>query len=229
MPAQSKTSLGLNQWIGSEYPKRVDFVEDNKIINDELEKRVKYTDLATDTKAGILTLNKVREIAPRPDLSPYVRLDNSGWNAWTGRSNTLATESFLKGSFSESWGPGNHHMYRLNAFNSIDAYVTLHVGTDRMYYRHNKRNGNSYVYFIDNLDIAVRDGQIQNLLTTVQQIVAIYVRELRLAGYLVETGPAERAGYVLTFANELGNNTVQYGRRALQQNKGGVWYNVPFA
>ena len=72
MPAQKKTSLGLNQWIGSEYPKRVDFVEDNKIINDELENRVKYTDLAEENKAGIITYAKIKEIAPKPDLSPYI-------------------------------------------------------------------------------------------------------------------------------------------------------------
>ncbi len=34
MPAINKTSLGLNQWLGNEYPKRIDFVEDNKIIDD---------------------------------------------------------------------------------------------------------------------------------------------------------------------------------------------------
>lgn len=54
MPAINKTSLGLNQWLGNEYPKRIDFVEDNKIIDDELIKRVKYTDIATDIIAGIV-------------------------------------------------------------------------------------------------------------------------------------------------------------------------------
>lgn len=229
MPAQKKTSLGLNQWIGSEYPKRIDFVEDNKIINDELENRVKYTDLAEENKAGIITYAKIKEITPKPDLSPYVRFDSASWNPWDGRSSTSNNEAFLKGSYSESWGPGNHHMYRLNKFNDIDAYITLHVGKDRLYYRHNARNGNNFVYFIDNLDIAARDVQIQSLSTNVQQIASIYVRDLRLAGYLLETGTFERAGYVLTFANEIGNNIVQYGRRALQQNKGGTWYNVPFA
>ena len=74
MPAQKKTSLGLNQWLGNEYPKRIDFVEDNRIINDELENRVKYTDLAEENKAGIITYAKIKEIAPNPDLSPYVKL-----------------------------------------------------------------------------------------------------------------------------------------------------------
>ena len=59
MPAQKKTSLGLNQWIGSEYPKRIDFVEDNKIIDDELIKRVKYTDIATETKEGIARIHSL--------------------------------------------------------------------------------------------------------------------------------------------------------------------------
>jgi hypothetical protein len=63
MPAQKKTSLGLNQWIGSEYPKRIDFVEDNKIINDELENRVKYTDLAEENKAGIVALGTASNTA----------------------------------------------------------------------------------------------------------------------------------------------------------------------
>nr|DAM50213.1 MAG TPA: hypothetical protein [Bacteriophage sp.] len=59
MPAQKKTSLGLNQWIGSEYPKRIDFVEDNKIIDDELSKRVEYTDVATETEKGIVRIHSL--------------------------------------------------------------------------------------------------------------------------------------------------------------------------
>ena len=59
MPAKNKTSLGLNQWLGNEYPKRIDFVEDNKIIDDELIKRVKYTDIATETKKGIARIHSL--------------------------------------------------------------------------------------------------------------------------------------------------------------------------
>ena len=59
MPAKNKTSLGLNQWLGNEYPKRIDFVEDNKIIDDELTKRVKYTDVATETKKGIARIHSL--------------------------------------------------------------------------------------------------------------------------------------------------------------------------
>ncbi len=33
MPTNNKTSLGLNSWIGTDKPKRSDFVEDNTTIN----------------------------------------------------------------------------------------------------------------------------------------------------------------------------------------------------
>lgn len=62
MPAINKTSLGLNQWLGNEYPKRIDFVEDNKIIDDELTKRVKYTDVATETKKGIARIHSLNTV-----------------------------------------------------------------------------------------------------------------------------------------------------------------------
>lgn len=36
MPSANKTTIGLNQWQGNEYPKRQDFVDDNQIIDDEI-------------------------------------------------------------------------------------------------------------------------------------------------------------------------------------------------
>jgi hypothetical protein len=33
MPTNNKTSLGLNSWLGTDKPKRSDFVEDNTILN----------------------------------------------------------------------------------------------------------------------------------------------------------------------------------------------------
>lgn len=51
MPSANKTpKLGLNQWLGNEYVKRQDFVEDNKKIDDaftELEETVKNIDLSS--------------------------------------------------------------------------------------------------------------------------------------------------------------------------------------
>lgn len=51
MPSANKTAnLGLNQWLGNEYPKRTDFVEDNKKIDDafgELDSTIKNIDLSS--------------------------------------------------------------------------------------------------------------------------------------------------------------------------------------
>lgn len=51
MPSKNKTTnLGLNQWLGNEYVKRQDFVEDNKKIDDafsELDETIKNIDLSS--------------------------------------------------------------------------------------------------------------------------------------------------------------------------------------
>lgn len=243
MPAQKKTTLGLNQWVGSEYPKRIDFVEDNKIINNELENRVKYTDLAEENKAGIITYAKIKEIAPKPDLSPYIKFENSAWNPWSGRNGTSNSESLIKGSYSESWGPGNHHMYRLKKFNDIEAYATLHVGTDRMYYKHSNRNNNNFLYFVDNIDIAARDSRmdafdtnILNVRNLLQDVINWHIRDIRLAGYVAgiiyhQNVGHERAGYVVTgVVQNTGDQIVDIIQmRALQFFRNGQWLNTPFA
>ena len=151
MPAQKKTSLGLNQWIGSEYPKRIDFVEDNKIINNELENRVKYTDLAEENKAGIITYAKIKEIAPKPDLSPYIPF-NKGYRS----SNNV--DWVLKANKSETWMPSQAHMY-----GDTGNYVgSFHTNGGRAYYKVPNRNGGNWCEIMDNFDMASRDSNIQH-------------------------------------------------------------------
>ena len=329
MPAQNKTSLGLNQWEGNEYPKRIDFVEDNKIIDDELIKKVEYTDItteekhgiakiysenegntdiekikdivesgtgeerqslgdgpggviyddsawdklikalnhtkiltiknvaklirkvlkpATDNQYGLTTNNNIRNLitrhAPKPDLTPYVRFDNSGWHAWSGRTATSNLESFLKGSVEESWGPANHHMYRQKGkFNSIEAYATLHVGLDRMYYKHSGRNGGNFNEIMDNHDMAIRDSRmngidtnIQNMRVLLQDVITWHVREIRLAGYVQgiiyhHNVGIERNAYVVTGVVQNTGDQIPdiIQMRALQFYRNGHWLNVPFA
>ena len=151
MPAQKKTTLGLNQWIGSEYPKRVDFVEDNKIINDELENRVKYTDLAEENKAGIITYAKIKEIAPKPDLSPYIPFNK-------GYRNDTNTDWVLRANKSETWMPSQAHMYG----GTGDYTGTFHTNGGRAYYKVPNRNGGNWCEIMDNFDMASRDSNIQH-------------------------------------------------------------------
>ncbi len=60
MPSEIKTAnLGLNQWEGNEYPKRIDFVNDNAIIDEAIGK---LSDLETEDKSDLVTaVNEVRE------------------------------------------------------------------------------------------------------------------------------------------------------------------------
>ena len=55
MASSGKTSLGLNQWSGTDKIKRVDFNNDNNIVNNKIEdirtslsNKVNYTDLTSD-------------------------------------------------------------------------------------------------------------------------------------------------------------------------------------
>ena len=153
MPAINKTSLGLNQWLGNEYPKRIDFVEDNKIIDDELIKRVKYTDVATDTTAGIVTLNtisdKIKLEAPKPDLTPYIPFSK-------GYRNSSNSDFVLRANLSNTWTPSLLDMY-----SSDGSYVgTYHTNGGRAYYKVPNRNGGNWCEIMDNHDMAARDNRM---------------------------------------------------------------------
>ena len=239
MSAQKKTSLGLNQWIGSEYPKRVDFVEDNKIINDELENRVKYTDLAEENKAGIITYAKIKEIAPKPDLSPY-QLKSNFWKYPDSSLKVVGTNS------------GNGHSYagvEIEMFTNTGEYMgSFHTNKGRAYYKVPNRNGGNWCEFMDNHDMAARDNNIQHAHNRITdtwnrandawskahdaQVNRIY--EIRLAGFIElvrhNNGSLERSGYVVTgIKTQASNQDFWVQMRVLQFYRNGQWLNTYFA
>lgn len=242
MPAQKKTSLGLNQWIGSEYPKRVDFVEDNKIINDELENRVKYTDFAEENKAGIITYAKIKEIAPKPDLSPY-QLKTNFWKYSDSSLKVVGTNT------------SNGHSYiglEIEMFNNAGDYTgSFHTNKGRAYYKVPNRAGGGWCEIMDNHDMAARDSNIQHAHNRITdtwnrandawnkahdaQVNRIY--EIRLAGYIWLqvgiSGASERNGYVITGVyNDEGSDFSQGDHvqmRVLQFHRNGQWMNAYFA
>lgn len=243
MPAQKKTSLGLNQWIGSEYPKRVDFVEDNKIINDELENRVKYTDLAEENKAGIITYAKIKEIAPKPDLSPYIPFSK-------GYRNTNNSDFVLRSNNTDCWAPRHLYMYLENG----DYMGCFHVNGGRAYYKVPHRNGGNWCEIMDNHDMVVRDIRMNNMDAdrtnlwnkandTYNRTTDLYwrsdndtVRDVRLVGFIElvrhNYGAVERGGYVVTgIKTQPSNQDFWVQMRAFQVRRGGGgqnWYNTPF-
>lgn len=254
MPAKNKTSLGLNQWLGNEYPKRIDFVEDNKIINDELENRVKYTDLAEENKAGIITYAKIKEIAPKPDLSPYQRKTNF-WKYPDPRLKMVGTSD-------------NGHSYagvEIEMFNSSEQYTgSFHVNGGRAYYKVPNRNGGNWCEIMDNHDMATRDtrmnaidgnanaarGRADDAWNRTQHLYDLrnqdnndkwqnYIRDIRLAGFMElplwgTNTSTERGGYVVTGIRNHDANSVlgtgDYAQlRALQFFRNGQWLNIGFA
>nr|DAK14229.1 MAG TPA: hypothetical protein [Caudoviricetes sp.] len=250
MPAQKKTSLGLNQWIGSEYPKRVDFVEDNKTINDELENRVKYTDLAEENKAGIITYAKIKEIAPRPDLSPYIPFSK-------GYRNGNNSDWIIRANLSDTWMPRHLHMYLENG----DYMGSFHTNGGRAYYKVPGRAGGGWCEIMDNHDMVARDIRMNGIDNNIQhahnrindtwnrandaynRTTDLYwrsdndtVRDIRLVGYLElvrhNYGAVERGGYVVTgIKTQPSNQDFWVQMRAFQVRRGGNgnnWYNVPF-
>ena len=233
MPAQKKTTLGLNQWIGSEYPKRIDFVEDNKIINDELENRVKYTDLATETVPGIITYAKIKEIAPKPDLSPYLRYDQT--LVHTG--NNIGTQDFIIRS-NKNMTFTAHEIAMFEGGDANKYWGSFHVNGGRAYYRVPGRNNGQWCEIMDNHDIYERDrdradlrGHINRLWTARDTDTVL---NIRLAGYIQaevqRNEMRERNGYVVTGGiNDDRNYTLDYLQfRALQMYRAGNWVNVPF-
>ena len=115
---------------------------------------VKYTDLAEENKAGIITYAKIKEIAPKPDLSPYIpfskgyRVDNN-------------VDWVLRANKSETWMPHQIHMY-----DATVKYVgSFHANGGRAYYKVPNRNGGNWCEIMDNFDMAARDQRMDQMNT----------------------------------------------------------------
>jgi hypothetical protein len=233
MSAQKKTTLGLNQWIGSEYPKRIDFVEDNKIINDELENRVKYTDLAEENKAGIITYAKIKEIVPNPDLSPFIRYNQT----LVHDGNNIGTQDFIIRS-NKNMTFTAHEIAMFKGGDANEYWGSFHVNGGRAYYRVPGRNNGQWCEIMDNHDIYERDRDRADLREHINRLWTARdtdtVLNIRLAGYIQaevqRNEMRERNGYVVTGGiNDDRNYTLDYLQfRALQMYRAGNWVNVPF-
>ena len=109
---------------------------------------VKLTQLATDTEAGILTLNKVREIAPKPDLSPYIPFSK-------GYRNTNNTDFFVRTNGATTWASNLLEMWNNNVF--MGAF---HTNSYNSFYKVPNRNGGNWNRLIDEHDLL--DVMIKN-------------------------------------------------------------------
>ena len=152
MPAQKKTTLGLNQWIGSEYPKRIDFVEDNKIINDELLKRVEYTDTATEEKKGIAQIHSLDTVENQSNELQNIIANNlqsqvSDFIKKLNHDEILTVKSLVK-YLSKLLKPATENKFGLIDFQTIKQVSPKPDLSPYMRWDKGYRNGNNSDYII---------------------------------------------------------------------------------
>ena len=152
MPAQKKTTLGLNQWIGSEYPKRIDFVEDNKIINDELLKRVEYTDVATEEKKGIAQIHSLDTVENQSNELQNIIANNlqsqvSDFIKKLNHDEILTVKSLVK-YLSKLLKPATENKFGLIDFQTIKQVSPKPDLSPYMRWDKGYRNGNNSDYII---------------------------------------------------------------------------------
>lgn len=152
MPAQKKTTLGLNQWIGSEYPKRIDFVEDNKIIDDELLKRVEYTDTATEEKKGIAQIHSLDTVENQSNELQNIIANNlqsqiSDFIKKLNHDEILTVKSLVK-YLSKLLKPATENKFGLIDFQTIKQVSPKPDLSPYMRWDKGYRNGNNSDYII---------------------------------------------------------------------------------
>ena len=152
MPAQKKTTLGLNQWIGSEYPKRIDFVEDNKIIDDELLKRVEYTDTATEEKKGIAQIHSLDTVENQSNELQNIIANNlqsqvSDFIKKLNHDEILTVKSLVK-YLSKLLKPATENKFGLIDFQTIKQVSPKPDLSPYMRWDKGYRNGNNSDYVI---------------------------------------------------------------------------------
>ena len=96
---------------------------------------------ASESQAGVVTLAKIKEISPKADLSNYVTF-NKGYRV------TDNTNWMIRSSLSETWMPHQALM-----FNENGNYTgTFHLNGSRAYYKAPNRNGGNWIEIMDNFD-----------------------------------------------------------------------------
>ena len=111
---------------------------------------VKLTQLATETKAGIITEARIKEIAPQPDLTPYVPFSK-------GFRNQNSTNWFVGTNGSITWASNILEMW--NGDNN-QFMGTFHTDSYNSFYKVPNKNGGNWNRIIDEhelLDVTIRN------------------------------------------------------------------------
>jgi hypothetical protein len=208
---------------------------------------------AGENAYGLINFETIRQVSPRPDLSPYIPFSK-------GYRNGNNSDWVIRANNADTWIPQTLNMYN-PAGNFVGAY---HTNGNRAYYKVPNRNGGNWNEIMDNHDMAIRDNKISNIermindmnndrngiRNSVSQLWTkandLYhrsdndtVRDIRLVGYIAPivahaNQATERVGYVVTGLVNGNNDHIvdQVQMRAFQIKRGGSggqnWYTVPF-
>lgn len=202
----------------------------------------KFLKPATENEYGLVNFQTIKQVSPKPDLTPYIPFSK-------GYRNNNNSDFVIRANLFESWTPCVLNMYS-SAGNYTGAY---HTNSGRAYYKVPNRNGGGWNEIMDNHDMAVRDNRMNNMdadrnnvrnlaqdawnKANDAQVNRIY--EIRLAGYIYLElgapwgGATERNGYIVTgLANDGGEgfwDRDHVQMRVLQFYRNGQWLNVYFA
>lgn len=209
----------------------------------------KFLKPATENDYGLVNFQTIKQVSPKPDLSPYMRWDK-------GYRDGNNSDWIVRASASEVWTPSVLHMYDISGVFT----GTFHTNGGRAYYKVPNRAGGDWCEIMDNHDMAARDVRMNNMDTDRNNVRNLAqdarnvageawdkandaqmnrILTMRLAGYYQGSPGSlearERQGYVVTglignaASGHLGQiHTVQM--RALQFQLGnGTWLNTPHA
>lgn len=200
----------------------------------------KFLKPATENDYGLVNFQTIKQVSPKPDLTPYMRWDK-------GYRNGNNSDYVIRANLTDVWAPRNLHMYLENG----DYMGVFHLNGVRAYYKAPNRAGGAWCEIMDNHDMAIRDNNIthaHNRVTdTWNKAMEAWnkandaqmnrVASMRLAGYTYGSPGSieakERQSYVVTGlignAPSGGFGQVQYVQmRALQYQLGnGTWVNTP--
>ena len=167
---------------------------------------------------GLINYETIKQVSPKPDLSPY-QLKSNFWKYPDSRLKMVGAND-------------NGHSYigmEIEMYNSAGDYTgSFHTNGGRAYYKAPNRAGGEWLEIMDHLDMAALWNTLNN----------DTVRDVRLVGLITPiiahaNQATERNGYVVTgLVNGNNDHIVDLVQmRALQVRRGGNgnnWYNVPF-
>ena len=205
----------------------------------------KFLKPATENEYGLVNFQTIKQVSPKPDLSPYLKYDRS----FIHKNNLVINgqDKWVRCNDSQVWVPNILHMYTSD---NESSYVgSYHLNGGRAYYKVPNRNGGGWNEIMDNHDMAARDnrmnsmdadrgnlwGRANNAWDKANDAQVNRIYEIRLAGYITlpfKQIPTERNGYVVTGIwnddNDIDDRDF-IQMRILQFHRNGQWLNAYFA